>query len=82
MRVHIAAPMASDDPEELARNLEQLVKLNPAPDEWHNWDRFAREGALRARKGRHVQPSCTRCHRAYRTRYNKKYRKRPLPAQP
>lgn len=78
MRVRIAAPMAQGHRKELAANLERLVGLNPEPAHWKNWDRFAREGAERARKGRHVQPSCTRCHRAYRAEYNKKFRQRPV----
>jgi len=82
MRTRIAAPMAKGDRQALARKLERLVQLNPNPQKWSNWNRFAREGAERARKGRHVQPSCTSCHRVYRTDYNKKYRKRPVPPQP
>lgn len=80
MRVNIAAPMAEGHRKELAENLERLVKLNPDPGEWQNWNRFAREGAERARKGRHVQPSCTRCHDVYRAKYNEKYRERAVPA--
>ncbi len=80
MRVNIAAPLAAGDQQKLARNLELLVKLNPDPAKWQNWNRFAREGAERARKGRHPQPSCTSCHNVYRAEYNEKYRQRAAPA--
>ena len=80
MRVNIAAPMAKGEHDKLAKNLARLVQLNPDPGKWQNWNRFAREGAERARKGRHVQPSCTRCHDVYRAEYNRKYRERAVPA--
>lgn len=78
MRVRVAAPMARGEHQQLARSLERLVQMNPEPDKWQNWNRFAREGAARARDGRDVESSCTRCHRVYRAKYNDKYRERPV----
>ena len=81
MRERMAEPLARGQREVLARNLEQLAQMNPAPDKWRNWSRFASDGAQRARRGRDVELSCTRCHQTYRAEYNEKYRERPVPLQ-
>lgn len=79
MRREIAAPYAEHDNAALAKNLLALLRVNPEPKHWHNWDRFARRGAAAARKGRDPVLSCVHCHDVYRAKYNAKYRERELP---
>lgn len=81
MRTHLATALAHRDFRELDRRLTALSSLNPEPKRWHNWDKFARDGAKAARDGRlgGVIAACTRCHAIYRPEHNIKYRGRPLP---
>lgn len=80
MRSHAAAPLAEGRWDELAANLERVRELNPRPDDWQNWDQFARKGAAAAREQQRgtVKQTCTNCHEVYRRRYNQHFRKRAV----
>ena len=78
MRVNMAAPMAKGKNEELAEAFDALVAMNPRPKEWHNWNKFAKDGAAAARAGKEhtAESACGHCHRVYRREYNARYRER------
>lgn len=78
MRRRLATALGHRDYRELDRRLSELVAKNPEPKAWHNWSKFARDGASAAREGRlgGVIAACSRCHSIYRPEYNVKYRQR------
>jgi hypothetical protein len=82
MRSHLATALAHKDLKALAQGLDALVALNPEPKKWHNWNKFARDGARAAREGRarRVIAACQHCHSIYRPEYNVKYRTRHISA--
>lgn len=81
MRVNAAAPLATGDLQRLAQSFEAIERMNPAPDKWGNWTRFAREGAQAAKEGNAsaARSVCGRCHGVYRRGYNAQYRLRKVP---
>ncbi|MBI3202047.1 MAG: hypothetical protein HYZ29_10935 [Myxococcales bacterium] len=81
MRTRLATALAHRDFRELERRLTQVAEQNPEPRKWHNWNKFALDGARAAREGRlrGVIAACARCHAIYRPEHNIKYRERKLP---
>lgn len=81
MRTRLATALAHRDFRELERRLAEVAKRNPEPTKWHNWNKFALDGAQAAREGRlrGVVAACARCHAIYRPEHNVKYRERKLP---
>lgn len=82
MRHELATALAHKDLKGLARGLERLEAMNPDPSKWHNWTKFARDGAKAARDGRAsgVIASCGRCHSIYRREFNMRFRRRKVDA--
>jgi hypothetical protein len=81
MREQMALPYAARRFDDLAGNAAALVALNPAPNEWRDWDELAGD-AVRAAKAHDEEQTlhaCTQCHRARRREYVTQYRERPLP---
>jgi cytochrome c553 len=80
MRTRLATAFAHRDLRELERRLAEVAERNPEPAKWHNWSKFARDGARAAHEGRlsGVVAACARCHAIYRPEFNVKYRERPL----
>jgi hypothetical protein len=80
MRVHAAAPLATQDFGALEQSFQRIAALNPDPAKWGNWSKIAGDGAAAAR-GRDLgdaRSACGRCHRAYRRAYNARYRTRAV----
>jgi len=80
MRTRIATALAHRDFRELERRLTEVAERNPERAKWHNWDKFAKDGARAAKEGRlrGVIAACARCHAIYRPEHNVKYRERAL----
>lgn len=80
MRTRIATALAHRDFRELERRLGEVAELNPDPAKWHNWSKFARDGARAAREGRlrGVIAACASCHAIYRPEHNVRFRERKL----
>src|SRR5262245_40994511 len=80
MRTERAQPIAKKDAGALADALERLSALNPEPNKWQNWTKFAQDGARAAREGKTaaVTIACAHCHSIYRGEYNIKYRRRAI----
>lgn len=78
MRARLAAAFAKRDFAELERRLLEVAEKNPEPKQWHNWNKFAKDGAKAAREKRlsGVVAACARCHGIYRPEFNAKYRQR------
>lgn len=83
MRRELAAALAHKDLKGLERGFEALVRINPEPKKWANWNKFAKDGAEAAREGRArgAIAACAHCHSIYRPEYNAKYRARVVPAK-
>lgn len=83
MRRELAAALAHKDLKGLERGFEALIRINPEPKKWGNWNKFAKDGAQAAREGRArgAIVACAHCHSIYRPEYNAKYRARSVPAK-
>jgi cytochrome c553 len=82
MREELAKPYATRHFDQVALSAAALVRLNPSPTQWRDWDAFAQDAAhaARAHDAEHLLQACTRCHRAYRREYVEKFRQRALSA--
>lgn len=78
MRTRVAAPHATHDLASLATALDQLAAINPDPEKWQNWSKYARDAAKQARGGTLPLLACVNCHKVYRAPYNAKYRERAV----
>ena len=80
MRAQLARPYAERRFDQLARNAEALVAVNPNPAVWHDWDELARDAARGADAHDEVQTlrACSQCHRRYRSEYLERYRSREV----
>ncbi len=80
MRAKVAAPLAANDKEALAKGLVKAAALSPDAS-WASWSTIAQSGAAAARKGdiTGARAACKSCHSAWRAAYKEKYRPRPIP---
>lgn len=80
MRSRVATPLAEDQLEVLAANLEKTATLSPDPG-WGAWPELARRAAASARRGdlNTIRATCKACHDRFREAYRAKYRLRPVP---
>lgn len=80
MREELARPYAARRFDQVALNTAALIRLNPSPEEWRDWETFAQQAgrAALAHDEEHLLQACTRCHRTYRREYIEKFRQRAL----
>lgn len=80
MRSRVATPLAEDNLEALAANLERTATMSPDPG-WGAWPELARRAAAAAKRGdlSTTRATCKACHESFREAYRAKYRLRPVP---
>jgi hypothetical protein len=79
MRANVAAPLASNDGDQLAASLDRVARLVPDPA-WSSWVAAAEAGSAAAKRGdtAAARVACRACHDAWRASYRAKYRLRPI----
>ena len=84
MRDRLKAPLDAGELAKLVSPLERLEGLSPEPS-WNDgpkgWKALARDGSEAARAGDEagVRATCEACHKAWKWKYRKRFRSRPLP---
>jgi hypothetical protein len=83
MEKHMQVPFEAKDLGKLADALAKAAKLAPDP-KWNEgdngWAKIANDAAAAAKAGNFeaVQQACKACHKAWRRKYKKEHRPRPI----
>lgn len=79
MRTRVAAPLAANNLQLLAKGLTHVSTLSPDPT-WTAWPTYALAGAAAAKNGNvaEARKACGGCHSTYRAEYRKRFRPRPI----
>ena len=83
MEKNMQEPFEAKDLKKVAESLEKAAGFVPDPT-WNEgatgWEKIAKEGAAAATAGDGdaVQKSCKACHKAWRAKYKKEHRPRPI----
>jgi cytochrome c556 len=83
MEKNMQEPFDSKDLPKLAAALEKAAAFAPDPS-WNDgatgWAKLAKDGAAAAKAGdfKAVQQSCKSCHKAWRSKYKKEHRPKPI----
>jgi cytochrome c556 len=83
MEKHMQEPFDDKDLKQVAASLETAAGFAPDPT-WNDgatgWSKLAKDGAAAAKAGdlEAVQQSCKSCHKAWRNKYKKEHRTRPV----
>lgn len=83
MEKHMQEPFDNKDLKKVAESLETAAGFVPDP-KWNDgatgWSKIAKDGAAAAKAGNFeaVQQSCKSCHKAWRSKYKKEHRMRPV----
>jgi len=83
MEKNMQEPFDSKDLTKLAEALEKAAEFAPDP-KWNEgatgWSKIAKDGVAAAKAGNFetVQQTCKSCHKAWRSRYKKEHRTKPI----
>lgn len=83
MEKNMQPPYDGKDMKKLEAALEQAAQLAPDP-KWNEgdngWSKIAKDGAAAAKAGKFdaVQQTCKSCHKAWRSKYKKEHRMKPV----
>jgi hypothetical protein len=83
MEKNMQGPFDDKDLKKLAEALEKAAGFAPDP-KWNEgatgWSKIAKDGAAAAKAGDFatVQQTCKTCHKAWRSKYKKEHRKKPI----
>jgi cytochrome c556 len=84
MNKNMQDPLDAKDLKTVAASLEKAAGFAPDP-KWNEgdtgWSKIAKDGAAAAKAGNNegVQQACKSCHKAWRSKYKKEFRTRPVP---
>lgn len=83
MEKNVQGPLDAGDLAKVATALEKAAGMAPDPkwnDGANGWAKIAKEGAAAAKAGNAdgVKASCKSCHKAWRNRYKKEFRTKPI----
>ena len=83
MEKNMQEPFDSKDLKKLSEALDKAAAFAPDPS-WNEgatgWTKLAKDGAAAAKAGNFeaVQQSCKSCHKAWRSKYKKEHREKPI----
>jgi cytochrome c556 len=84
MEKNVQDPFDAKDLKTVAASLEKVAGFAPDP-KWNEgdtgWSKLAKDGAAAAKAGNaeDTQKACKACHKAWRSKYKKEFRSKPLP---